>query len=224
MRYPLAERFKAPQGEGLFTGVPMAFLRTVGCSVGQGICTFCDTDFSRTIPELGGGVYTVDELVSWVGDYKHVCLTGGEPLDRDLRPLILGLVEDSLCHIETSGTVHPDWLGAIYGEGRHALHLEGEWECYPLWVCVSPKPGYRDDMIKLADEVKVIIGGLGDGDGWPSLDDAVRWADQGKLVYVQPRNAVKDIDRKNLDEVLTVVDLYPQLRLSCQLHKFLVTR
>lgn len=216
MRYPIAERFKAVQGEGLYAGTPMAFIRTVGCSVGHTVCTACDTQFDKTYPELGGGLYTVEELVAWVGDYAHVCLTGGEPLDRDLRPLIFALGH-RLCHVETSGTTRPEWLGD--DDGDH-------WSDTPvqLWVCVSPKPGYRDDIIALADEVKVIAGGLGDGPGWPTIEDAVRWADSGKLVYVQQRNEVKTIDRRALDEVLGIVDRYPQLRLSCQLHKFLGVR
>lgn len=230
MKYPLAERFKAPQGEGLYAGTPMAFLRTVGCSVGHAVCTACDTQFDKTYLELGGGLYTIEELDLWVGAYTHVALTGGEPLDRDLRPLIRGLGK-RLCHIETSGTARPKWLGASYGPAKHTLLWgrddDGEhWSDKPvdLWICVSPKPGYREDMISMADEVKVILGGLGDGPGWPTLEDAVRWADNGKLVFVQQRNTVKDIDRRALEEALAVVDRYPQLRLSVQLHKFLVTR
>ena len=219
MKYPLAERFKAPQGEGLYTGTPFAFLRTVGCSVGHKICTSCDTKFDEMYPALGGGLYTVEELVAWVGDYRHVALTGGEPLDRDLRPLITGLGR-RLCHIETSGTKRPEWLGMAYGAGRHPI---GD-DPVPLWICVSPKPGYRDDMIALADEIKVILGGLGDGPGWPTLENAVEWARQGKLVYVQPRNGVLDIDKQAMNEAIAIVDAHPTLRLSAQLHKYLRVR
>ncbi|MFA6315604.1 MAG: 7-carboxy-7-deazaguanine synthase QueE [Candidatus Paceibacterota bacterium] len=210
------------QGEGLYTGTPMAFLRTVGCSVGHSVCTHCDTQFEQMYPNLGGGLYTVEELAEWVGSYKHVVLTGGEPLDRDLRELIFGL-GTRLCHIETSGTVQPSWL--LTGGGRHYIRrTDGRLYNWPLWVTVSPKPGYLEQMVKDADEVKVILGGLGSGPGWPTLTDAVRWADEGKRVYVQPRNGVKTIDHMALDETLGVVDDYPQLRLSAQLHKFLGVR
>ncbi len=57
MKYPLAERFKAPQGEGLFTGTPMAFVRLVGCSVGKGVCHACDSDFDRVRPDRVGGLF-----------------------------------------------------------------------------------------------------------------------------------------------------------------------
>lgn len=234
MRYPLAERFKAPQGEGLYAGAQMAFARVVGCSVGQTVCTSCDTDFSRSFPDLGGGLYEADEIVAWASPCRHVCVTGGEPLDRDLRPLLLACERKGIrWHVETSGTKHPAWLDrrlAPRTEGLHevaTLKDDGttSWRWTPGWVTVSPKPGYLPEMVeRVADEVKVILGGLGDGPGWPTLEDAVRWADMGRLVYVQPRNARNDVDMEALASALRDVADHPQLRLSVQLHKFIRTR
>ncbi len=238
MKYPVAERFHAPQGEGLHAGAQFAFIRLVGCSVGKGTCTACDTDFDGMREHLGGGLYTPRELAAWAGGTKHVCLTGGEPLDRDLRPLLDELRQgDTAVHIETSGTVHPAWLDPPrLNPGRpdrqHAVGFNREdpvprlaWRWLPLWVTVSPKPGWREEMVTdVADEVKVILGGLGDGPGWPTVDDAVRWASAGKLVYVQPRNLLLEVDRERLREALAVVAEHPTLRLSVQLHKFLETR
>lgn len=217
MKYPLAERFKAPQGEGDFTGVPMAFIRFLGCSVGQKVCTACDTDFLHMNQNLGGGIYEIDELLEWVGNYKHICLTGGEPLDRDLREIIGACKDrDIMVHVETSGTVIPPWLYDMWQREEIPGHL---------WITVSPKPGYTSEMIILADELKVIIGGLGDGDGWPTVQDAVEWERlMNKNVYIQPRNEVKDVDMDNLKGVITLLDAYPQLKLSVQLHKFIRTR
>lgn len=208
MKYPLAEKFKAPQGEGQYTGTPMAFLRLVGCSVGKGVCTHCDTDFDRMDHTKGGGLMDAESIAYWVRPYRHVCITGGEPLDRDLSSLILYLQERRIhCHIETSGTVVP-----IYNLNR-------------VWVCVSPKPGYQEAMIRRADEIKVILGGLSDhGDGWPTVEDAVKWANRGKLVYVQPRNEKTTIDHVGMSLALDVIDRHPTLRLSAQLHKYLETR
>jgi organic radical activating enzyme len=239
MKYPVAERFKAPQGEGMYAGAQMAFIRLVGCSVGKGICHACDTDFDRTYPDLGGGLYTVEELNAWVTatSERRVCITGGEPLDRDLRPLLR--LEASV-HVETSGTVHPNWLDPVKDPvrllGQHAVGYvmpdttpDGDhriaWRWMELWITVSPKPGYREEMVaNVADEIKVILGGLGDGDGWPTVDDALRWAASGKVVYVQPRNERNEVDRTNLAHALEVVAQHPQLRLSPQIHKFVRTR
>lgn len=243
MKYPIAERFKAPQGEGVHAGVPMAFIRTVGCSVGQKVCTACDTEFDKTYPALGGGMYTEGELVDWVlqhvpgdGPYRHACITGGEPFDRDLRPLIFACMANGImCHVETSGTKLPPWLRADphHSVGSHMIahDLEGGrvgWYETPLWITVSPKPGWKDEMVTLADELKVILGGLGDGPGWPTLTQAVQWSQDATLrrraVYVQQRNQREDIDHAALQAALAIVHAHPTLRLSVQMHKFLRTR
>lgn len=212
----------------------MLFVRLVGCSVGQKVCTHCDTDFSAVFPALGGGHFSAQEVVALAGACEHVCITGGEPLDRDLRPLLLALTAaGKLPHVETSGTVRQDWLDPVRepfcGNMEHAVGMATggdrlSWRWMKLWITVSPKPGYRDDMVAQADEVKVIIGGLGDGPGWPTVDDALRWASAGKLVYVQPRNDRTNIRLGALHEALNIVAKHPSLRLSVQLHKFVRTR
>ena len=139
MKYLVAEKFKSIQGEGVYTGTPMAFIRFVGCSVGKRICQHCDTDFERTMPWRGGGEFDDRDLAFWFRDHQHVCLTGGEPFDQDLVPLIEVMKNSSVFedhgktfHIETSGTKWPSWsdtsLLARFPQGK-------------LWICVSPKPG-----------------------------------------------------------------------------------
>lgn len=209
MVYKIAEKFKSVQGEGVYAGTPMAFIRFVGCSVGKKICQHCDTDFDATMLWRGGGEFTCQQLRSWTESHDHVCLTGGEPFDQDLLPLLNhGTLAVQMIHIETSGTVLPP-VEVLTHRDR-------------LWICVSPKPGWNETMIEMADEVKVIVPGLGNGPGWPTLDDALRWAEQmGKIVFLQPRNAKQSVDKMNLKYVLDLLRDYPQFRLSCQLHKIL---
>lgn len=234
VKYPFAERFKAPQGEGLYTGTQFAFMRLVGCSVGKRICTHCDTEFDKVYTELDGGLYTVEEMVAWARPVEHVCFTGGEPLDRDLRHLLFAFWADGcIVHIETSGTVAPEWLRKDTETDSWQVRayedtLDGQPQWVNagqmLWVTVSPKPNYKDQMIQWADELKVIVGGLGDGPGWPTVERAVGWAEAGALVYIQPRNEVKVVNEENLREVIRLLYIHPELRLSAQLHKFVKTR
>lgn len=187
----------------------MAFIRFVGCSVGKKICLACDTDFEKMHPDLGGGMFEVEELIEWVGEYEHVCLTGGEPLDRNLLPLIKAFADIGVTgHIETSGTKNPVWLKNVRSV---------------VWLCVSPKPGYLPEMVKDADEVKVILQGLGDGPGWPTRQDAIEWVKE-KLVYIQPRNNYKLVNQHSLAEAIDFVLRNPQLRLSVQMHKMIGVR
>ncbi len=209
MTYSVAEKFKSIQGEGVFAGTPMAFIRFVGCSVGKKTCVACDTDFEESIPWRGGGEFTAEELLRWSEPYDHICLTGGEPLDQNLEPLVKHRVQRF--HLETSGTKLLDFDRTHY------------------WVCVSPKPGFKEDVVRGADEIKVIMPGLGVlqhgrmkiDSGWPTLQDALRWADAGKIVFLQPRNGKFDVDMGNLHLCQDIIAEYPQLRLSTQLHKIL---
>lgn len=235
MKYQVAEKFRSIQGEGVYAGTPMAFIRFVGCSVGKKICQHCDTDFEKTIPWQGGGEYTVEELREWVGNYQHVCLTGGEPLDQELEALLYSM-HGVQFHLETSGTK------TIPTYNSFRTHL---------WICVSPKPGFLEEVVMEADEVKVIVPGLGTEDSltllhrrtsgsepgtvsgmghiyalresfrWPTLEDAKRWAAAGKVVFLQPRNGKFDIDQNKLRLVQDILVDNPELRLSVQMHKVL---
>lgn len=252
MTYKIAERFKSPQGEGVYTGTPMAFIRFVGCSVGKRICQHCDTDFEAPHKWHGGGEFTEEELVEWTTPYEHVCITGGEPFDQDLQPLFTGLqyrvidprttYSPPMIHIETSGTKYiPEHIGHL----QETFH--GEKNDY-LWICVSPKPGFIEEVVMAADEIKVIVPGLGEmtdsliktlnvrgpedmtnGEWrhalrWPDVDDAVRWANSGKIVFLQPRNAKFDIDHVNLNLCEELINEHPNLRLSVQMHKLIRVR
>lgn len=213
IHYAVAEKFKSLQGEGVYAGTPMAFIRFVGCSVGKTICTACDTDFEKPLQWRGGGLFSAEALSNWIGwNYDHVCLTGGEPLDQKL-PQLLDKLDYRIIHLETSGTKH-------LGDFRK----RAPWR---RWVTVSPKPGYIEEVVLDADEVKVIVPGLGSSSsqlasGWPTLEDAIRWADkrgEGKPVFLQPRNLKHEIDKQNLRYVLDILADHPNLRLSNQLHK-----
>ena len=128
----------------------MCFLRLAGCSVG---CPECDTDYSvksRHDPrELSFRV--LEKIHSEVKD-KWVWITGGEPTDRDLVPLIRQLQDRGLSvAVATSGhrrfTPTVDWLSVsphqvegfsqTYGheiklvDGLNGLVLEDWWQQYP---------------------------------------------------------------------------------------------
>lgn len=230
MNLKVAEKFKSVQGEGMYCGVPMAFIRLVGCTVGKKICHHCDTDFDDMYSWRGGGEFSPLQLVEWVKPYRHVCLTGGEPLAQDVRELLKECSIWSMdVHVETSGTISPIWLqkyGAMwaveYGDGAFVSPMSATASyASNLHICVSPKPGYINSFVLDADEIKVIVPGLGNGEGWPNLDDALRWASMGRNVYLQPRNKKFDVDYNNLVLVQDIVREYPSVRLSAQLHKIL---
>jgi organic radical activating enzyme len=89
LRYPLAPGgvFRTIQGEGALLGLPTIFVRLAGCSVG---CEGCDTDYSVASRATPGELL---DAVSrhYYGAARWLWLTGGEPTDHDLGPLLAGL-------------------------------------------------------------------------------------------------------------------------------------
>jgi 7-carboxy-7-deazaguanine synthase len=134
------EIFASVQGEGLRQGEPTIFIRLAGCNLR---CGFCDTKRAWR----GGREIPVERIVEEVGRLRRdlpaawVCLTGGEPLAQDVRPLVLRLHEAGfMVQIETNGTFPPDPRAD--------------------WHTVSPKPPdyeVHPGFARRAKEVKLVV-------------------------------------------------------------------
>lgn len=112
-RYPFAPMgiFLTVQGEGALLGHPTVFLRLAGCSVG---CPECDTDY-RVTKRL-----TVDEIASAVsrvkiGRVQWAWITGGEPTDHDLWPIISAVRSCGLKVAVATAGVREVKLGSAWG-------------------------------------------------------------------------------------------------------------
>lgn len=145
MNYQVNEIFASIQGEAAFAGRPCVFIRLQGCGVG---CPWCDTKDTWDASE--GSQLSIDEIVQTVFNLMprcaHVVLTGGEPLEQDIIPLVKALQNMKLyVQIETSGT-------AIIPE-----HIRTT-----CWVTLSPKIGMKKPFIvqnlKRCREIKFCIG------------------------------------------------------------------
>jgi 7-carboxy-7-deazaguanine synthase len=134
------EIFASVQGEGLRQGEPTIFVRLAGCNRR---CGFCDTKKAWR----AGREMPVEKIVGEVERLRRaspaawVCLTGGEPLAQDVRPLVRRLHTQGLkVQLETNGTFPPDPLAD--------------------WITVSPKPPdyeVHPGFIKRAREVKLVV-------------------------------------------------------------------
>lgn len=115
MRYPIAPNpvFWTLQGEGHLRGFQMVFVRLAGCSVG---CAECDTDYrvdSRASAEELAD--RADAVTPASSRDRWVWLTGGEPTDHNLVPLLRALrAKQFSIALATSGVrrfIPPvDWL------------------------------------------------------------------------------------------------------------------
>lgn len=102
----VAEVFRSIQGEGATAGLPSAFVRLQGCSLG---CRWCDTRYSW--PAGGGTELELGEVLSRVAALRvrNVVVTGGEPLESPaFAPLVEGLKTGGhRIEVETAGFLAP---------------------------------------------------------------------------------------------------------------------
>lgn len=139
MTYPIADIFFSLQGEGHFVGYPMVFVRLAGCSVvGCHIRDECDEAPWKMTERL-----SLDDVILRVRALTSkgiVCITGGEPTDHEILPLICALHDAGFrVHMETSG-VRP---------------VSG----YPLeWLTVSPKLfGFSQTVVRTGHTLKIVV-------------------------------------------------------------------
>ncbi|MBU2639130.1 MAG: radical SAM protein [Nanoarchaeota archaeon] len=97
----ISEMFFSLQGEGIFSGLPTVFIRTMGCNLQ---CNWCDTKYAYS----GGEKINIKEILAKLKNMKtkRVCITGGEPL---LQPPIYKLMKILIdkgynLSIETNGS------------------------------------------------------------------------------------------------------------------------
>ncbi|MCC6403389.1 MAG: 7-carboxy-7-deazaguanine synthase QueE [Fimbriimonadaceae bacterium] len=103
----VAEVFASIQGEGIWAGIPSAFVRVSGCNLR---CSWCDTPYASWRPE--GPVRAVEDIVTEIVGLKmrHVVLTGGEPMLFPSTVLLARELADRghVITVETAGTVFQD--------------------------------------------------------------------------------------------------------------------
>jgi len=200
MDYKVKECFYSLQGEGVWTGCPMYFIRLAGCNLQ---CDFCDTKFD-------GG--TIQSCCDLLGDLEengasHLLITGGEPTLQNLVPLVKGAHDlGVMVHLETNGSVQTN----IYPKCE--------------WVTLSPKvPNeVQPEAWIFANEVKI------PWDGGPeygpdfveSVLGKAQWRKEQRL-YLQPINGTTDILWNRVQSAIQYCKERPDMDLSVnmQMHK-----
>ncbi len=199
MEYQVSELFQSLQGEGMWTGCPMYFIRLFGCNKE---CEFCDTNRTeyRTLTE--------EDILKDVEEqgFRHVLLTGGEPTLQNLRPLIKGLHSlGSYIHLETNGSVQNNIWTLID------------------WITLSPKDlQLQDECLVFCNEVK-IPWNSGSEYGEELVHKILElhpWNSKQKF-YLQPINDEMEINQKNVQSAIQFCKDNPDLdlSLSMQMHK-----
>lgn len=179
--------FRSIQGEGAMLGKPMTFIRLAGCSVG---CSGCDTDYRAAARESTSEIVDAVKAITPEGGWAWI--TGGEPADRDLGPLIDALNAAGLrVALATSG------------------HLPVPWGVD--WLSVSPHvPAWW--TLKTGDELKLIpqLAGFGLADFAPYLSGSAF-----RNLFVSPCDGRPE----TVAECVAWVEANPRWRMTTQAHK-----
>ena len=216
MSYAVTEVFKTLQGEGLHAGRSAIFVRFAACNLwnnrdedrardaesNAARCPlFCDTDFSARLRlDHDGLMAEVAKLLP----AALVVFTGGEPLLQLDAPLLascagLGL----LTAVETNGTVQAK-PGVLEALGH---------------VCVSPKRGDAETVIRTGAELKVVVPAY-------TPDDYTELAKGFTHLFISPEAQTISIGLSKTNSTVEQQAAawcieHPEWRLSLQTHKHL---
>lgn len=205
----VVEIFESIDGEGIFTGCPVTFIRLYGCNLR---CSYCDSRYACEGNEYSE--MTINSILSKVKEFghKHVTLTGGEPLiHKDVAILIEKLVKAKYeLNIETDGAV------SITPFIRSQLIFTLDYKC--------PSSGMEDMMIlsnlktlREKDVLKFVVGSKQD------LETMKRVVEEYHLqgycnIFVSP--VFGKIEPKELVEFVLANHL-EGVRVQLQIHKFI---
>jgi len=193
LKLKVVEIFNSIQGEGANVGRSATFIRLSNCNKN---CSFCDTDWDK------GTEMTIEEVLVEVQKYfsNMIIWTGGEPT-LQLTSEILSHFKNYYQAIETNGT-NPVPAGIDY-------------------ISCSPKVELKilKRNFQSVDEFRFLVVA---GDELPSIDDLPRASNYFlSPIFVGEMKKRLEINRKNLDYCLDVIQQDPRWRLSVQLHKLL---
>ena len=216
----ISEIFYSVQGEGVYTGVPMVFVRFQGCSLG---CVWCDSKYTWGKESTHAlGEMSLTQVLTKVRKLsrpktKWVCITGGEPLEhmQDFIPLVIALgEEDYRIEVETSGLITlPSWDTRVW------FHVNS-------WIPDLKCPGSQtnkqpilEDLLRLRkeDQLKCVVTGSRDLN---FVKETLMYYPTEAQVLISPVFNGRGLD-KELAKMCVEWCLKEGWRLSLQTHKFI---
>jgi 7-carboxy-7-deazaguanine synthase len=235
---PISEIFVSPQGEGVYTGTPMCFIRTAGCTVGKPFPKAYYREGEAL--EVGPGLRDVVVEKPLLPIYTEKCtFSDGREFacDTDYRvkfrmsiESIIEKVPQNVMHVCITGgepLMHQGRLLPLLRQLRgrgYKIHIEtsGTINLAPSlpidWLTVSPKLGVLDLMLTRANELKILVDDDFNLNRFPfSLVELASY----RPVFLQPVNHEHSVNAHNLKLCVDWQKKYPCFRISLQLHKVL---
>lgn len=236
-KYPVAEYFTSPQGEGVYTGTLMTFIRLAGCTVGKHLPAIGSMESTEPMKLVNFGKNVHIPIPLW--QEKCTAYDGREFLcDTDFQKkmslsvgVIMDVIPKGVEHLCLTGgeplmhdimpivraahlkgmQVHVETSGTIsLGRG---LTYEEQVHASKIWLTVSPKFRALPGMLLRANEIKLLI----DENFNEELVPGEVFVCPN--VYIQPINGTHEVSKENLHRTLEVQRRHPTWIISLQLHK-----
>ena len=248
-KYPISEIFTSPQGEGLYAGTLMTFIRLAGCSVGKpfpkeryiGIETFKKLDNPNT--PVSEGIEELKEK-GYLPIYTEQCtLYDGRTFECDtdyrvkqrmtLREIRSQVPENipRICITGGEPLIH-DLSDLVDEFPDKGIHLEtsgtkplpgwlvGEIDDSHVWLTVSPKQGVLRDVVEEANELKFLVDeNFNEQKAQEIIDWVEDFTNPTCLIWIQPVNYEHTVNVDNMKRCIELQKKYPLVRISNQSHK-----
>lgn len=250
MQYPISEVFTSPQGEGLYTGIMMTFIRLSGCSVGKPYpkdfykikdMPHCEFKCEGGDPDMGHGpTCTYAKNSRALPIYTEQCtLYDGRtfPCDTDYRVKarmdienIISLIPENIKHVVITGgeplihNLEPLLIAIINSAKDRFVHLETSGT-----KLLTIDPAVRAKMwVTVSPKFPLMELMVSQANEIKLLvDTAFDWETvpesikKHKRVYLQPVNSEWHVDKGNLKRCVELQKQHPEVGISLQLHKIL---
>jgi len=206
--YGVCEMFRSIQGEGPNMGKPCTFIRFSGCNLR---CPWCDSKYAWPVDKM---MLTVAQILKSpsVKKHKHIVLTGGEPMMRNLEPLLVELARHNhSVEIETNGTY---WSSPVSKFAN---------------IVVSPKLTVEGGINPVAIDQFVRAGGITFKfvvSSTDEIDQVYEFCENyqvksGAKIYLMPEGITRKVILERLQLIACYVrDMYPNwdVKISPRLH------
>ncbi|PKM92826.1 MAG: 7-carboxy-7-deazaguanine synthase QueE [Elusimicrobia bacterium HGW-Elusimicrobia-4] len=191
----ISEIFTSVQGEGIYAGLPMVFVRFSGCNLQ---CDYCDTIGSR--PAVAGKIKTVAEIIDIIEkeievakNVSIISFTGGEPL------LHAEIISEIIPHfkkrgikiyLDTNGTLYEKFSKIAAGIDYVAMDIKLPSACgVEYWQ-------EHSEFLKIAKKnifVKIVVTSKSTDDEFKKAVGIIADVDASIPLVIQPVTPVKDV-------------------------------